>query len=174
MVGPDGDPNTNNSDFVMNILDNLAGGLAMNGLRGRGLSVRSFTRVEQMETQADETFHRTEQKLSADLEKTQQQLAQLHSQGEQGNGDVQSFSREQQDAVGNFNRQIVDLRRQLRDVRAAGRANIDRLQTRSSNSPISRPCSAVLIVVGLALLAWRRRRLQHYLRARRAADEAKA
>lgn len=126
-----------------------------------------------METQADETFRRTEQKLSADLDKTQQQLAQLLSQGEQGSGDVQSFSREQQDAIGNFNRQIVDLRRQLRDVRAAGRADIDRLQTRVELADIA-AVPSVLIVVGLGLLAWRRRRLQRYLRARRGADGAKA
>ena len=172
MVGPDGDPVSNNGDFVMNVLDNLAGGLPMNNLRGRGLTVRSFTRVEQMERQSDETYRRTEQKLSQDLDNAQKQLAQLVSQGEQGSGDVQTFSREQQDAIGNFNRQIVDLRRQLRDVRAAGRADIDRLRLHLEVADIG-GVPAILVIVGLALFVWRRVRLQHYLRARRGTDGAK-
>lgn len=126
-----------------------------------------------MERQSDESYRRTEQKLSEDLANTQKQLAQLLAQGEQGQGDVQSFSREQQDAIGNFNRQIVDLRRQLRDVRAAGRANIDRLRTRLEVADIA-GVPAVLIIVGLAFFYWRRVRLQRYLRARRGNDGAKA
>ena len=72
------------------------------------------------------------------------------------------LSREQQDTIGKFNRQIVDIRRQLRDVRAAGRAQIEKLEFQLKLFGIVL-VPLLLVLIGLASWMWRRMRLKSHL-----------
>jgi len=162
VVDQRGSPNSSNGDFVLNLLDSLAGGLDLNGLRGRGLSIRSFTLVEAMEARDEDRYRATERKLTQQLEETQQQLAQLQTQNAPAGADVPVLSREQQDTIGKFNRQIVDIRRQLRDVRAAGRAQIEKLEFQLKLFGIVL-VPLLLVLMGLASWMWRRMRLKSHL-----------
>ena len=72
-----GQYSSNNADFVINAVETLAGGGDLIGLRGRGLSHRPFTTVIELEDRAREQYFETEQRLTAELEETQSQLAQL-------------------------------------------------------------------------------------------------
>ena len=162
VVDQRGSPNSSNGDFVLNLLDSLAGGLDLNGLRGRGLSIRSFTLVEAMEARDEDRYRATERKLTQQLEETQQQLAQLQTQNAPAGADVPVLSREQQDTIGKFNRQIVDIRRQLRDVRAAGRAQIEKLEFQLKLFGIVL-VPLLLVLIGLASWMWRRMRLKSHL-----------
>ncbi len=154
-----------NADFVLNLLDTLAGGAELAGLRGRGTALRGFTRVEAMEKSAEDLYHAREAALSADLESSQSDLQQMLTRSADA-PDASALTREQQDGLNNLNQKIVELRRQLRDVRAAGRAQIDRLDTRLQffnilMVPLALCCAG-------AFIAWRRRRrLTQYVAQRR-------
>lgn len=159
-----GAPVSNNGDFVANAVENLAGGGALIGLRGRGLSHRPFTTVERIEDAARTKYFATEQQLEQELQKTQQQLAQLQSL----NRDEKAFellSQDEQRRIIEFNQKMLTLRQQLRDVRAALNQDIDRLETRLQFANIAL-VPLIVIVFGMIHASWRRAKLR---RARAAA-----
>lgn len=162
-VNQRGEPLSANSDFVLNVLDSLVGGVDLNGLRGRGMLLRGFKTVEKMETEAEDRYRATELRLAQQLEETQQQLAQLQTRNAPAEAtDVPVVSRDQQDAIGKFNRQIVDIRRQLRDVRAAGRSQIEALELNLKLINILL-VPALLTVLALVIWMYRRMRLRRHL-----------
>ncbi len=162
-VNQRGEPLSANSDFVLNVLDSLVGGVDLNGLRGRGMLLRGFKTVEKMETEAEDRYRATELRLAQQLEETQQQLAQLQTRNAPAEAtDVPVMSGEQQDAIGKFNRQIVDIRRQLRDVRAAGRSQIEALELNLKLLNILL-VPALLTVLALIIWMYRRMRLKRHL-----------
>lgn len=171
MVNGAGQFISNNADFVLNLVETLAGGADLAGLRGRGMTLRTFTRVEDMEKAAENLYHAREAALTADLEKSQQELQQMVARGAAEAGEVLTLTREQQDLLGKLNQKIVDLRRQLRDVRAAVRADIDALETRLKLVNIL-AVPVGLIVLGLLISLWRRARLSRYVAARKAGVHA--
>ena len=106
---------SNNADFVLNLVETLVGGADLAGLRGRGMSLRAFTRVEDMEKAAENLYHARESALTADLETSQQELQQMVARGAAEAGEALTLTREQQDLLDKLNQKIVDLRRQLRE-----------------------------------------------------------
>ena len=159
-----GTPVSSNGDFVVNAVENLAGGGALIGLRGRGLSHRPFTTVERIEDTARAKYFATEQQLEQELQKTQQQLAQLQSL----NRDEKAFellSQDEQRRIIEFNQKMLTLRQQLRDVRAALNQDIDRLETRLQFANIAL-VPLIVIIFGMIHASWRRAQLR---RARAAA-----
>lgn len=165
MVNDAGQMVSNNADFVMNVVDTLLGGAELASLRGRGVTPRPFTRVEALEKAADALYQSKQAALTADLDKSQQDLQDMLARGANGGGDAATLTREQQGLLADLNRKIVDLRRQLRDVRAAVRVEIDRLETgvRLVNL-LAVPLALVLI--GLLVAAWRRARLARHVASR--------
>ena len=119
--------NSNNADFLINAVENLAGGGALIGLRGRGLSNRPFTTVEAIEDAARAQYFETEQRLQAELEETQNRLAQLQGLS-RADVEFELLTQEEQEAIIEFNRRMLTLRQQLRDVRRALGQDIDRLE----------------------------------------------
>lgn len=168
VVNDRGQPISNNADFVVNILENMAGGNALIGLRGRGLSVRPFTRVEQIEAQAENTYRTTEQRLSNELEDTQQKLAEMQRPDQVSVGDYATLSREQQDTIADFNKKMIDLREKLRDVRGALRQDIDALDLQLKLVNIL-AVPVLIVIIGLIGAYFMRARLARHLRRRRRA-----
>lgn len=158
---------SNNGDFVMNVVDTLAGGAELASLRGRGVTPRPFTRIEAMEKQAEDLYRSREASLTSDLDKSQQELQGLMTRGARDGSDAEAISREQQGLIDNLNQKIVEIRRQLRDVRGALRADIDRLETRISLIDLL-AVPFGLIAIGVATALWRRARLARYVAARAA------
>ncbi len=162
---------SSNADFVLNMIDTLAGGADLASLRGRGMSLRTFTRVEEMERAAENLYQSREAALTSDLEKSQADLQQMVARGASQNGEVGALTREQQDLLDKLNQKIVDLRRQLRDVRAAFRAEVDALETRLKLvNMLAVP--ALLVLVGLLVSLWRRARLARHVAARKSGQGA--
>ena len=164
---------SSNADFVLNLIDTLAGGADLATLRGRGMSLRTFTRVEDMEKAAENLYQSREAALTADLEKSQGELQQMLARGASEAGEASTLTREQQDLLDKLNQKIVDLRRQLRDVRAAVRADIDALETKLKlvNTLV---VPAGLILFGLGVALWRRTRLARYVNERKTSQGAHA
>lgn len=120
-------PTANNGDFVANAIEVLAGGDDLVGLRSRGTSARPFEVVERIQSEAQARYSDKERALQAKLKDTQAKLASLTGK-DQANTPA-SLSAEQTKAIEEFRADMVQTRRQLRDVQAALRSNIGRLKS---------------------------------------------
>jgi ABC-type uncharacterized transport system involved in gliding motility auxiliary subunit len=120
-------PTANNGDFVANAIEVLAGGDDLVGLRSRGTSARPFEVVERIQTEAQARYSAEERALQARLKDTQAKLAGLT--GKDQASAPASLSAEQTKAIEEFRADMVQTRRQLRDVQAALRSDIGRLKT---------------------------------------------
>jgi ABC-type uncharacterized transport system involved in gliding motility auxiliary subunit len=154
-----GDPRTampvaHNADFVVNALENLAGGAALANLRGRGLSERPFTTVERIRTDAETKYLATQDKLSKELDDAQNKLASLETSDKSG-ANSELLNAEQQQTVRDFRNQVMNLRSQLREVRRALNRDIDRLETWVVLVNIA-AIPIVMAVVALIVALWRR------------------
>ena len=168
-----GDPVSNNADFVMNALENLTGGVDLSALRGRGFSFRPFTKIEEMEAAARATYQEKEQGLAAELEEIQQRLAALQMPDAAGQADGSGASEEQRDMVADANGRLLELRRELRDVRAAFARDTDRLKQQLQIVNIGL-VPLIVILLGCAAAVWRRVRLGRHVRSMRAARQTHA
>jgi gliding motility-associatede transport system auxiliary component len=115
----------NNGDFVINAVEQMAGGSALSDLRGRGVSWRPFEMIQRMEAEADSQFRAKEQELTNQLKETEQKLTQLPKAAE---GSNEVLTAEQTKAIEGFRAQLLTIRAQLRDVQFALRRNVDNLK----------------------------------------------
>ena len=146
-------PEANNADFVLNALDNLTGGEALIGLRGRGVESRPFHLVDQIRRDAEQQYRQREQALNAKLEELQKQLKNIERKSD---GKV-ILTADEKKAIENFRQEMVVVRQELRAVKRALRRDIDRLNTELKLANIA----AVPLIIGLGGLgvaAYRRRR----------------
>jgi ABC-type uncharacterized transport system involved in gliding motility auxiliary subunit len=116
----------NNGDFLINALEQMAGGAALSDLRGRGVSWRPFELIQQMEAEADQRYRAKEQQLTQELRDTEQKLAQMPRAAE-GSNDV--LTPDQMKAIDGFRAQLLAIRSELRDVQFALRRNVDDLKS---------------------------------------------
>ena len=148
-------PFANNGDILINTLDNLSGGADLVSIRSRGTYSRPFTRVIELQRQADDRLRTEEAELLDRLAETEASLAQLN-QDEDGNP-LGQLTPEIQAEIDRFNGEMLDTRRRLRDVQFQLTEDIDRLGT--NLKAINTAAVPVLLTI-LALLA-------HYARVRR-------
>lgn len=121
-------PQADNAGFVVNALENLSGGEALAGLRGRGVVERPFDRVTDIRRDAERRFRQKEEGLVAKLQDLQQKLARVETKGAEGAApqSVVLTDTEKQD-VERFRGEMLTVRRELRDVKAELRRDIDQL-----------------------------------------------
>jgi ABC-type uncharacterized transport system involved in gliding motility auxiliary subunit len=149
-------PTANNGDFVANAIEVLAGGDDLVGLRSRGTSARPFEVVEAIQREAQASYSTEERALQARLKETQEKLASLT--GKDQGGAPTNLSAEQTKAIEEFRADMVQTRRQLRDVQAALRADIRRLKGGLEFLDIALiPIIVALIAIILGALRVRRR-----------------
>ena len=153
-------PIANNADFAINVLDNLRGGGALAGLRGRGLSVRPFKVIAEMEKSADLAFRSKEQELRQLLAEAEKKIGRL--QGEEGGTTLLTAA--QQAEIDASRASMLDLRRELRDVQRSLREDVETLEWRVRAYNIwLMPVLVALFAIGLAV--FRRVRAARYYRA---------
>ena len=104
-----------NGSFVTNLAENLSGSNALISVRSRGQFTRPFTVVETLRKDADDRYRKNEEDLQAQLAETERQLSELQA-GQIKDG-VLTLTRDQQNALGRFNREKVRIRKELRNVR---------------------------------------------------------
>ncbi len=117
-------PSAGNAAFIVGALENLTGSDALIALRGRGIKDRTFTLVEDLRRDAEQKFREKEEALTAKLKNVEQQLEKLQSAG--ANGNVVTSDKERE-AVEDFTNQMIETRRELRQVKLALRQSIDSL-----------------------------------------------
>jgi ABC-type uncharacterized transport system involved in gliding motility auxiliary subunit len=141
----------NNGDFVINAVEEMAGGSALSDLRGRGVSWRPFEMIQRMEADADSRYRAKEQELTQQLRDTEQKMTQLPKAAE-GANDV--LTPEQLKAVEGFRAQLLSIRSELRDVQFALRRDVDNLK----NWVTAANVGGVPVAVGVIALAFGMRR----------------
>ncbi len=148
-------PFANNGDILINTLDNLSGGADLVSIRSRGTYSRPFTRVIDLQRQADDRLRTEEAELLDRLAETEASLAQLN-QDENGNP-LGQLTPEIQAEIDRFNGEMLDTRRRLRDVQFQLTEDIDRL---GANLKAINTVAVPVLLTILALLA-------HFTRVRR-------
>jgi ABC-type uncharacterized transport system involved in gliding motility auxiliary subunit len=155
-------PTANNGDFVANAIEVLAGGDDLVGLRSRGTSARPFEVVERIQREAQARYSAEERALQARLKDTQTKLEGLT--GKDQAGAPTTLSAQQTKAIEEFRADMVQTRRQLRDVQAALRREIRQLKTGLEFLDIA----LIPIIVAAAAILLGAMRLRR--RSRRAAE----
>ena len=118
-------PVSNNADFLVNSLDNLSGSQALISLRSRGISVRPFYKIRDLQTLAEQKYRSTEQSLSAKLKELQAKLSGMKTVKK---ADVKPvLTTEQTKAFREFRKQMLDVRKKLREVQHNLRKDIENL-----------------------------------------------
>jgi len=147
-------PINDNLNFLLNLVEQLAGNEALIGLRSRGSFDRPFHRVLELERQARERWQEEERKLTARLQETQQRLQALQQAKEEDQKYI--LSPEQQREIEAFQEQQFETQQQLREVRKNLRKEIERLGLQIK---VTNMAAMPLLVALFGILhAWRRRR----------------
>jgi len=150
-------PFANNGDFVVNALDNLSGGAYLVSIRSRGRYSRPFTRVLDMQREADDRLRQEEAELLETLTASQTTLNEL-SQDSEGNPILQ-ITPEVQQEIDRVNAEMLETRRRLRDVRFQLNADIEQLgaNLKLVNTALV-PVLLTILLLALAYLRAQRRK----------------
>ena len=151
-------PFANNGDIVVNALENLSGNAELSSIRSRGRYSRPFTRVLELQRQADDRLRVEESELLDSLAATETQLAELN-QDDEGNP-IGEITPEIQAEIDRFNAEMLETRRRLRDVRFQLTEDIERLGTnlKAANTALI-PILLTIIVLISNYIRLRRRKL---------------
>lgn len=153
-------PFANNADFAVNALENMSGGTALMSLRARTGAFRSFTYVDDVRKEAERQFRDKEQELAKQLEAIKTELAGLLNR-EQAGGEL-LIGPEDKAKAEEYRRQMITLRKELRDVQYALRKDIDDLDALLKFINIA----AIPLLLGAVALIWllvgRARRARRY------------
>ena len=117
-------PRSNNVDFLLNTLENVSGGAALSGLRGRGVEERPFTKVQEIRQKAETQFRQREQALNTKLSETQKKLEEIQSRA--GDGTI-ILSDDDKKSILGFRSEVISIRKDLREVQKDLRREIDKL-----------------------------------------------
>jgi len=105
-----------NGDLVLNALDNLSGSNDLISVRGRAAFTRPFERVEALRRVADDRFRAKEQELEKQLRDTEDKLTALQSKRSDKSSLI--LTPEQEKELDEFQQEKLNIRKQLRAVRA--------------------------------------------------------
>ncbi len=153
-------PSAANGNFVVNALESLTGSNDLISVRSRGRFSRPFTKVAEIQQQAELRFRQKEQELLTRLRETENRLLELEDR-KQGAGAV-ILSEEQQKEIEKFRLEKVRIRKDLRTVRHQLHKDIEGLA--ASMKFVNIGLMPILIGTGgifIALQRARRRQISH-------------
>ena len=146
-------PTADNASLVANGIDFLVGSDALLSLRGREVTQRPFTLVAQIRRDAEQQYRAKEQELQQKLAELQEKLASLQVGGGGEGQDAAMLSEAQRAEIEGFRSELLDTRRQLRDVQGALRRDIENLRDRVRFLGIAAvPLLVALVAIVLALV----------------------
>jgi ABC-type uncharacterized transport system involved in gliding motility auxiliary subunit len=142
----------NNGDFVVNAIEQMAGGMALADLRGRGVSWRPFELIKEIEAEANQRYRAKEQALQEKLKDAEQKLQELGRGGQKG---TEVLTPKQVETIEKFRSELLATREELRATQFALRSDVDRLK----NIIMAVNVAGVPLLIGVIalLLALRRK-----------------
>jgi ABC-type uncharacterized transport system involved in gliding motility auxiliary subunit len=145
----------NNGDFFINAVDNLTGSSDLISIRGRAISQRPFTRVDDMKRAAEEAYRGKEDQLKQQLQETERRLTELQSGKAKGTEMI--LSPEQQSELQSFTDKKLDIRKQLRQVQLSLGENIEALGARLKLINIGL-MPFLVTIAALGFVFWKKKR----------------
>lgn len=153
-----------NGAFIINAVDNMAGGKGLIGLRSRGQAARPFTLVQEIQRKASVRLRAKEQGLVKKLAETRKKLTEMQSKTDKAGETILSAA--QIKAIDQFRVEIIKTRGELRAVQHAMRSDIDRLERRIQFYTIAAvPLAIAVFAAIMGILRRRRRRQRHAMAA---------
>lgn len=147
-------PTANNAAFVINAVDTLLGSDALINLRSRGLTMRPFTRVQDLRAAAEQRYRKTEEDLQKKMKETQDKIGKLNVP--EGSDTEAILTDSQRQALNKFRTDLISIRQQLREVQNNLRKDIDSLDTWLKILNIWAVPAVVCVIA--VVMAWVRRR----------------
>ncbi len=147
------EPINDNLALASNAVDFLAGSEDLISIRGKGAAFRPFTVVRRMEAAAQQRYQEQLTALEARLTEVQTKLTELQGRKTEGNRLI--ASPEVAKAIEDFQQQQAVMRGERRQIRAALRADIERLEQTLLLVNLLAP---VLLVAAFGFWFQRRRR----------------
>lgn len=120
-------PFANNADFVVNAVENLAGGDDLIGLRSRGTAQRPFTKIAELKLAADQKFRAEEQRLRKKLDDAEKKLSELEKK-ESDSASEETVDDAVKKTAAKFTEEVLTTRKALRKVQLALREDIESLE----------------------------------------------
>ena len=145
-------PLNDNLAMIMNAADFLGGSSALISIRSRGKFARPFTKVQDIETKAQEKWQKEEEMLTQKLNAVQKRINDLQAQKEDGSKLV--LSQAQLEEVKKFREEEANTKKSRREIRKILREDVDSLGTILT---IINVTLIPLIVSAFGFLAFRRR-----------------
>ena len=150
-------PFANNGNLVVNALEQLVGTSSMIGLRGKGTLKRRFTLLEEMEQKAEIKYRKKENKLLTKIEDGKKLIDQIQ-RTEVKQGVV--YSQEQQLELERKRNEMIEARKELREIQFSAKENITELKNRIIFYNIwSVPILLLLLIFSLnfvRVISWRK------------------
>jgi ABC-type uncharacterized transport system involved in gliding motility auxiliary subunit len=115
-----------NGNFVINAVDNLAGSSDLISVRNRGSFSRPFTRIKELQQEAEQRFLEKEKQLQDQLRETERKIQDLQRAREDSSQFI--LSPEQQREIERFREEKIKIRKELRAVQHELNRNIDDLE----------------------------------------------
>ena len=151
-------PMADNGNFVINFADYFSGSSDLISIRGRGKFNRPFTLVQKLEEEAGKRFASKEKELQDKLEETEKKLTELQSNRADATN-TRFLTPEQKEELDKFEKQRVDVRKELRGVKAQLRDDVEALGTKLKFLNIGLiPLLIGVLAVGMGVFRVRRRR----------------
>ncbi|HEY7610423.1 MAG TPA: GldG family protein [Alphaproteobacteria bacterium] len=152
-------PYTGNADFLMFALDQMSGDNALKGLRGKGIAARPFTRIEQIQADADKRLRAQRADLEKRYKEIQEKLKDVRTKGKDGKIELTS---DQQAAVVDFTRELLRIRREQRAVQFEARKGYETLDQRMKLANIGFiPALVGVVAIVMGVVRYRRRRRRY-------------
>lgn len=155
----------NNADFVTNAIESVTGGTTLSQLRVRSPTIRGFDQLDTIEQAARLMFEDDRQAKIAEFEDATRQLQELASRSPIGQ--IATLPADQREQAAQLQERRFELNREIRDIEAAQRAEINAVESDLRIKNIVLVPLAV-VILGLIVAIWRRVRLSNYLRRRAA------
>lgn len=146
-----------NLSIVNNAVENLLGAQELIGLRARGKSIRPFTRVDELEKQAQAHWADEEKSLNTKLEETQRKLRELQSGKAEGQRTVLNASQMAQ--IETFKADQLQAKKRLTEVRRNLRQDIEKLGVRLKFINIAL-VPIIVFLLSFLPVAWRSFRMR--------------
>jgi ABC-type uncharacterized transport system involved in gliding motility auxiliary subunit len=146
-----------NLNFLFNAADFLGGSEDLIAIRSKGRIARPFTRVAEIQKNAQKRWQSEEEQLTTQLNDLQKKLGEMQAQRTDGNRFV--LTADQQAEIARFRDQERDVKRRRREVRKNLREDIERMgrQVVAANM-LFVPLAATVIGVGVFFRRGRRHR----------------
>jgi ABC-type uncharacterized transport system involved in gliding motility auxiliary subunit len=148
-------PLNDNINLLANTVEQIAGSSDLIGIRSRGEFNRPFDKVVKLEEQARLVWQTKEDELSKQLEEAQRKINELQAEKDQSQRFI--MSDKQREAIANFRKEEIRIKRDLKDVRKNLRRDVERLgvQVKVANIALM---PLLVSLGGISYGLWRRRR----------------